>query len=142
MTTLKHPLRIDASTASEWNNVACTTGGDAAALLVTRSDRDDFWNSRIDGLLAIRSLANDWDGQGAQAPSTELVDSALLLAQDLRLSGAEPPDRIVSGVNGTVIFEWQDGEEYCEIEVTRPYHAECLRLVPGQPAETWIIHAE
>lgn len=142
MTTLTRLARIDASTASELNNASPTTGVEEAALLVTRPDRNDFWSCRIDELLAIRSLADDWDGQAAKAPSTELVDSALVLAQAFGRGGAEAPSRIVPGVNGTVIFEWQAGEEYCEIEVTRPYHAEGLRFVPGQPAEHWVIEAE
>jgi hypothetical protein len=142
MTTLTRFARTDASTASELNNASPTTGVEDAALLVTRQDRSDFWNSRIDELLAIRSLADDWDGQGAKAPSTELVDSALVLAQAFRRGGAEAPSRIVPGVNGTVIFEWQAGEEYCEIEVTRPYQAEGLRFLPGQPTEHWVIKAE
>jgi hypothetical protein len=112
------------------------------ALLVTGQDRFDCWSNRIDELLAIRLLPDDWDGQGSTAPATDLVDSALMLARSLRQGGIEAPNRIVPGVNGSVIFEWQVGEEYCEIEVTRPYHAEGLRLVPGQPPEHWLIQAE
>ena len=132
----------NASTASEPNHAPPTTGVEDAALLVTRQDRSDRWSCRIDELLAIRSLADDWDGQAAKAPSTELVDSALVLAVAFRRGGAEAPSRIVPGVNGTLVFEWQAGEEYCEIEVTRPYHAEGLRVVPGQPPEHWVIEAE
>jgi hypothetical protein len=142
MTTLTRLAWTDASTASQLNNGSPTTGVEDAALLVTRPDRIDLWSCRIDELLAIRSLADDWDGQAAKAPSTELVDSALVLAVAFRRGGAEAPSRIVPGVNGTLVFEWQAGEEYCEIEVPRPYHAEGLRVVPGQPPEHWVIEAE
>jgi hypothetical protein len=94
------------------------------------------WDDRIDDLLAIRALTKDWDGQGADAPPVELVDSALVLALLLRRDGVATPTRIVAGVNGTVIFEWQwDAGNYTEVEVTEPYQADMLLMTPGQPTK-------
>jgi hypothetical protein len=89
------------------------------------------WKECIGELLGIRSLENDWDGQGAEAPATELVDSAIILAVLLQQRGVESPCRTVPGVNGTAILEWQwvDGTT-AEIEVTEPYSGEVLVMVP------------
>jgi len=130
MIVLTQWAKIDTLTIGGLNNRGSVTGA-RDALLGERAD--GLWSRRVDELRAMRLLEDDWDGQAAKAPSAELVDSAVALA--LRRAGAELPSRIVPGVNGTVIFEWQAGEEYCEIEVTRPFHAECLRFLPGQPAQ-------
>jgi hypothetical protein len=82
------------------------------------------WSQLIDDLLALRTLEDDWDGQGAKAPHPSLVDGAITLAQYLRASGMPPADFATAGVNGTVIFEWHLPTEYREIEVTTPVRAE------------------
>lgn len=104
--------------------------------------RPDVWSQRMNELLAIRALDEDWDGQGAKAPSTVLLDSAVQLAELLRQRGIDPPCRIVPGVNGTVIFEWQQDATYREMEVIQPGRAEILEMSPGQPPKHWTVAAE
>lgn len=104
--------------------------------------RSDTWSQCRDELLAIRALDEDWDGQGAKAPSAALVDSAIQLAEILRQRGVDAPCRIVPGVNGTVIFEWQQDGIYREMEVIKPCHAEILEMSPGQPPKHWTVPAE
>ncbi len=87
------------------------------------------WSDRIDDLLRVRNLADDWDGDGAVAPEAAVVDGAITLAQYLAALGTPPADRVHAGVNGTVYFEWHGVEGYREIEVTHPGAAEC-RWVP------------
>lgn len=41
------------------------------------------WQCIIDELLRIRSLKDDWDGEGSEAPHPALVDGAITLAQTL-----------------------------------------------------------
>ncbi|MBI3822718.1 MAG: hypothetical protein HY289_08560 [Planctomycetes bacterium] len=100
----------------------------------------DDWDKRIEEVSAFRECQHDWDGQGAEAASAELLQSAVHLANMLRTSRVDPPACVVLGVNGTVIFEWQweDGA-YLEIEVTEPHHAEACLIAPGQAAEHWIL---
>lgn len=83
------------------------------------------WTERIDSLLAIRRLEDDWDGQGSPAPTVEVVDSALILAMLLRQDGAEAPTGVVQGVGGEVLFDWQSaGGRYIEFEISAPYTAD------------------
>jgi hypothetical protein len=99
------------------------------------------WKQCIDELLGIRLLESDWDGQGAEAPDAELVDSAIILAVFLQQRHFEPPTRTVPGVNGTAILEWQwsDGTT-AEIEVSEPYSADVFVMVPGRPAAHLILN--
>jgi hypothetical protein len=95
---------------------------------------DRVWNRRIDQLLAIRRLEDNWDGQGTPAPGVEVVDSALVLALLLRTEGVEAPTGVVQGVTGEVLFDWQwpDGK-YLELEVTGAYTADLWVHEPGLP---------
>lgn len=102
------------------------------------------WDERIDQLLAIRQLEDDWDGQGTPAPTVEVVDSALVLALLLRRAGVEPPSSVVQGVNGDVLFYWwqsPDGK-YVEVEVTDPYAADVFIQLPGQPMRHVRVEAQ
>ena len=99
------------------------------------------WNQRIDQLLAVRQLEDDWDGQGSPAPAVEVVDSALVLALLLRQAGVEPPTGVVQSVGGEVLFDWQSPDKYVELEVTGPYTADVFIHVPGQPLRHIPLHA-
>jgi hypothetical protein len=81
---------------------------------------DGEWTARIVELREFRRLADEWDGESAIAPPTELVDGALALAQILRGQHELAPDRVVAGVNGTISFEWHTPLGYREIEVDSP----------------------
>jgi hypothetical protein len=91
------------------------------------------WSSIIDELLRIRSLEDDWDGEGTLAPNPALVDGAIKLATQLK--GSAPPDRVHASVNATVYFEWDTPEFYREIEVVSPMDAE-LRFVRKSSEQT------
>lgn len=97
----------------------------------------DEWEERIDELLDIRRLPDDWDGLGASAPPTAVVDSALALAQLLRRKGCPAPCRILAGLTGAVLFEWQNEEgSYSELEMSAPGRADWILMIPGQPTRT------
>lgn len=97
------------------------------------------WSSVIDELLRIRTLDDDWDGEGTEAPHPALVDGAITLAQTLQARGVTPPDRVHAGVNATVYFEWHTPLGYREIEVVSPVEAEC-RFVRKGSDETEVVY--
>lgn len=101
------------------------------------------WQGAIQKIMAFRYLENDWDGFGAKVPSRELVDSAVGLAYALGEKGTDPPDRVVPGVTGTILLEWQfpDGT-YGEIEIVRPFYAEVMMIQPGRPTKHWTLPTE
>lgn len=82
------------------------------------------WKQIIDELKRIRKLQDDWDSEGAIAPSPEIVDSAIALAVRWSMREKEPPIRVHASVNGTVYFEWDNAERYQELEIFSGNHAE------------------
>jgi hypothetical protein len=100
----------------------------------------DSWANLIDELLQFRTLPNDWDGEGTEAPQPALVDWAITLAQSLQAKNIAPPDRVHVSVNSTVYFEWHSALGYCEIEVVSPIEAECRWIRKGSSkTEEFII---
>ena len=96
------------------------------------------WNHTIDELLQIRLLEDDWDGLGAKAPAGLLVDSALRMAGWMEGRGFAAPARIVPGLTGSVVFEWQtDDGAQLEVELTEPARG---RIALFRAGETTIHH--
>ena len=100
------------------------------------------WMNKFKDLISIRSLDDNWDSEGAEAPMPELIDSAIELLEILKNKGyVSPPVRIVATPDGTVIFEWQNEIEYMEVEISEPYYAEWMLEKPDAPMEHWVEEA-
>lgn len=82
------------------------------------------WAGLIDELLRILQLEDNWDGEGAVAPSPAVVESAVRLAKTLQAKEYPPAGRVIATVNGTISFEWLTPLGYCDIEVMSPNEAE------------------
>ena len=65
------------------------------------------WEPCVQQLVQFQHLGDDWDGCGAKSPSRELLTSAIALAYVFRDNGVPPPSRVVPGLDGIVLFEWQ-----------------------------------
>ncbi len=94
------------------------------------------WSQLIDQLRCLRTLENNWDGEGAESPHPSLVDGAITLAQTLQATRYPPADRVIASVNGTIYFEWHSPLGYREIEVTSPLDAEYREVEKGSGAVT------
>jgi hypothetical protein len=101
------------------------------------------WEPTVQKLVGFQHLGDDWDGAGAKAPARDLLASAVGLAYLLLEKGVEPPHRVVPGLEGEVIWEWQfpDGT-YGEIEIVHPLYAEVMMIEPGKPARHWTLPTE
>ncbi len=82
------------------------------------------WEELIANLLDLRSLEDDWDGQGAKAPPQDLVDSAIKLACLLRDNRVIPAHYAIASVNGTVHLEWVKAHRSLDVEIIAPGLAE------------------
>jgi hypothetical protein len=109
------------------------------------------WDRLLDDLLRVRALEDDWDGQGASALDPANVDRAIAWVQQMRRwEHALPPARVVPGVTGELILEWQADSFYLTAELCRPDRVEWMLALPGQPtrqwetegAQTWFVAAE
>jgi hypothetical protein len=65
------------------------------------------WEPAVLEVVSYQHLGDNWDGYGAEAPSREVLESAIGLAYAYLQNGVEPPYRVSPGVAGSVIFEWQ-----------------------------------
>src|SRR3989442_12499871 len=81
------------------------------------------WEPAVQKIVEFQHLGDDWDGLGAKAPSRELLASAVGLAYLFFEQGVRPPSRVVPGLDGAVLFEWQDPDGTCtEVEIVRPLY--------------------
>jgi hypothetical protein len=102
-------------------------------------DNSAAWDRLIDELQRIRMLGDDWDGQGAEAPSAGNVDWAGdWVRQMRRYPQAIPPSRAVPGVVGEVYLEWQGPSFYLVAEISAPARVEWTLSVPGEPNRHWL----
>jgi len=93
------------------------------------------WRKREAELFAIRKYEDDWDGFGAEAPDTKLVDTAISFLQLLRTRGDDPPMRATLSPDGYVAIEWQIAGNYRRAEFLNYTEAEWMRAAPGRPTE-------
>lgn len=91
----------------------------------------DRWTAVLAELERMRSLKDDWDGEGTLAPEAPMIEAAIYAANLWRSSGFEPPDRVHVGVNATIYFEWHSDGGYREIEFATP-SLMTARLVPNK----------
>jgi hypothetical protein len=139
MTVLNCPIPKDI-----WAQGLGARNGTAVSALATRKGRatDDAgaWETCVQKIVQFQKLEDDWDGFGAKAPSHDLIESAVGLADLLHQRGTDPPQVVVPGVDGSVSFEWQDAAGlYAEIEIVRPYFAEVMVLEPGKEPQHWTL---
>ena len=113
-----------------------TTGLDREALGAGRTLYKRDWRKSFAELDALRELRDDWDGEGAIAPSPAIIESCRQLLhefQEMRAVRILCPTAIAAGPTGTILLAWYWGERYFEIEIVAPYRAEWFRSEPGVP---------
>jgi hypothetical protein len=137
------PKRDWLTEAGERNGIAAKPAPKNGTSKPSQIEDAGPWEPSVEKIVAFRDLGDNWDGQGARAPSYDLLVSAVGLAYLLYEQEVDPPSRVVSGPEGSVIFEWQfpDGT-YGEVEVVRPLYAEVMWIEPGQPAKHWTLPTE
>lgn len=107
------------------------------------SDTENEWSNRTAGLIQelenILSFQNNWDGEGAEAPKAELVDSTIDLLGSLQSQRILPPPiRIAASPTGNIILEWQlEHSVYLEAEIVEPFRVEWMLEQPFHPTQHW-----
>lgn len=101
------------------------------------------WEPVVRKIVSFQHLEHDWDGFGAEAPSREVLESAIGLAYCFHEAGVDPPHCVAASVAGEVVFDWQDPDGTCtSVEIDRPLHAEVMVIEPGKPAKQWTLPTE
>lgn len=74
------------------------------------------WDDVFTELRRFATLTDNWDGDGAPAPTMDAIDMALQRAYEMRDAGRQPPGWVLVGINGTIWMEWADDGYHYEIE--------------------------
>lgn len=108
--------------------------------LLSKEREHASWDEFVEAIERYRDLADDYDGQGAIAPSSEVIDSAVAMMRDM--IGVAIPNYSVPGPNGSVNLAWDlDDETSVTIEVIDVSRAEVI-LVDGDAGEhrVWTLN--
>ena len=107
------------------------TGVERAA--ISRGD-GRTWAQVMQVLIALRSLNDDWDGEGSEAPRPAAIAMAAQVAGSLEAHGAPVPTTATATRSGGILFGWEREADYTEIEVVGPDRVEWMVIAPGSPA--------
>ena len=114
--------------------VGPTSGLPASALFsVAAWPSGNAWDQTSNEIDATAALADNWDGEGAAAPTDSVVATVKLLCSTLARLEWPAPTRVSASPTGGIILEWQDGMEYVEFEIAEANVAELFLTRPGQP---------
>jgi hypothetical protein len=122
-----------------WSHVPAYSGGGAVrgdALATGQAERDRWKAIRAD-LLLIARLRDDWDGQGAKAPSPPVVESAFHILRLFHEGGLSVPSSVVAAPDGAVVFTWETPNSYREAEISRPGHITWMAERENRPTRHW-----
>lgn len=95
------------------------------------------WRERGRELSSIRTLGNDWDGYGSEAPDEGVLEAAdrLLGVLSTRLS-ENPPMRLSLAPDGSLTVDWVEGKALLQAAIQESgTEIEWMRAIPGKPTE-------
>lgn len=92
------------------------------------------WCDSARTIAGFATLADDWDGLGAIAPTPVLIIKAMSLLIELNAgSTLPPPSRVGACPMGGILFEWQESGRYLEVEVAQTGEIAWMEERDGQP---------
>jgi hypothetical protein len=89
------------------------------------------WEVILQNLRKMLALRDNWDAEGAKAPTRNSILSVIDLLHQLERRNLQAPSRVVVGPGGEVAVEWQLDGNYIELEVSEPYVGEWMFVTKG-----------
>ncbi len=89
------------------------------------------WERCFHKLREIRFYEYDWNDEGAAPLRADVLSQAYLVAKMLRANLQPAPTQCLATEEGHVIFIWDEGVEYSEIEVDRQLCCMLRKIRPG-----------
>jgi len=89
--------------------------------------------------LQLRSVREDWDGDGAYAPASSIIDGILTVIQtdEGRRILRTPPDSVNALRDGTIALEWHvPNFEHVIMRFDDPFKAQVMKFSPGRPTSS------
>lgn len=98
------------------------------------------WEGNLEAIEHYRELADDYDGQGAIAPSADVIESAMALARGFIEAELILPTYCVAGPNGSINLVWDfEDESSVSVEVIDSSHVEVILIEPSQN-RSWTLN--
>lgn len=97
------------------------------------------WKEALKVLTRLAYLEPDWDGEDAEAPDTEIIDSCIALFIELSRRGMQAPTRVEPTPEGGLIVEWGSPNYYLEVEIGEPFRGEVMAIEGDAPAIHWPV---
>ena len=110
-------------------------GGGAATTVSLLSMEEICWRTMLQQFDQLYALQEGWDGDDAEAPDADVLDSVVQLLNTLFDREFPPPNRIVPSLQGGVVIEWRSEKRYLEIEIEDPYCGEVMDVREGAVPE-------
>lgn len=99
------------------------------------------WEVILQHLHKMLTLRDNWDGEDAKAPARGKILSVIDLLNQIEHSNMHAPSRVVVGPEGEIVVEWQQDDNYIELEVSKPYVGEWMfensGMAPKHYVMTW-----
>ena len=92
------------------------------------TDNNYGWSRLYESIRKFASLEDDWDGDGAAAPSDYGLSLAVALTYELENKGYPLPDTVSVTPAGSILYCWQKLGCYTEIEIARSGSIEAMYI--------------
>lgn len=101
-------------------------------LVLIQPSKTEGWRKSIDTIEQMEWIGDEWDGEGSYGPSSQIIATAIHLANHLLEKLDTPPSRVAPGVSGTIIMEWQFNGQLWQLEINSPTSVEFYHYTPGR----------
>lgn len=95
------------------------------------------WHAAYKMLARLSALHQNWDEDGAPAPSPLCLATARRLLEKIEQETGSAPDRIVPAPGGEILIEWHAPGFYLEAEIATPWIVEWMKQVGDGPVQHW-----
>lgn len=109
-------------------------------LLLTSPNMDPFiqWKKIFCRLESMKRLGDNWDGEGAETPSEEIIYAAWNLLEGEIRANNRAPSRILPTPLGSILIEWQEDGVYTDAEIDTPNRVEWMRCTSNGRISHWV----
>lgn len=118
----KREERYSIAPSSQW------VGGSSVLFL------NDWQIEALKGVYKARALPSNWDNEGGEPPSEQVVHFAKAIITFLPFEDLQIPFVVPTSCGG-IQFEWSEGQRELELEILPDCSLEFLKVENGRPVE-------
>lgn len=100
----------------------------------------DKWKRSISFLEHAKSFRANWDGENADPPRIDALDSVIYYLKILMRSAHPAPSRTAIAPDGAAFVEWQEPGLYMDLETSVPGSAALLIVEDGNAPRQKTVH--